>query len=136
LELSRRFVAAGQGQGVPMREFSVWRDEIPKAEIVVMQASLYQFLPHAETVVQRMLAAARDKVLIAEPIRNLSAKDSPLGKMSRILTKPRTQDAAYSGQRFDEASLEKLFYSFASFERRFLIPGGREMIGVFRGGEH
>lgn len=134
LELSPQFVAAGKAQGVAMQEFNVWKDKIPAAEIVIMQASLYQFLPNAESVLQKMLAAARRKVIIAEPIRNLSEEDSWLGKLSRALTKPRPQDEAYSGQRFNETSLRKLFNSFAAFEREFLIPGGREMIGVFRGG--
>lgn len=133
LELSPQFVRSAQRQGVPVREFNVWRDEIPAAEIVLMQASLYQFLPRAESVVQRMLKAARGKVLIAEPIRNLSSETNWLGKASRALTKPHAQEAAYSGQRFDEHSLQALFNSFAEFERAFLIPGGREMIGVFRG---
>ncbi len=133
LELSPQFVAAGKAQGVSMREFDVWNEKIPPAEIVIMQASLYQFLPNAEAVVQKMLVAARRKVIIAEPIRNLSEENSWLGKISRALTKPRTEDEAYSGQRFNEATLRKLFRSFAAFEREFLIPGGREMIGVFRG---
>ncbi len=133
LELSPQFVAAGKSQGVPMREFNVWQDEIPTADFVLMQASLYQFLPQAETVVHKMLNAARSKVIIAEPIRNLSEEDSWLGRMSRIMTKPRTEDEAYSGARFNEVSLRKLFKACAAFEREFLIPGGRELVGVFRG---
>lgn len=133
LELSPQFVVAGKAQGVPMQEFNVWSERIPAAEVVIMQASLYQFLPNAEAVVQKMLVAAQRKVIIAEPIRNLSEEDSWLGKISRALTRPRKEDKAYSGQRFNEASLRKLFRSFAAFEREFLIPGGREMIGVFRG---
>ncbi len=133
LELSPQFVAAGQAQGVPMREFNVWNDKIPAAEVVIMQASLYQFLPNTDAVVQKMLAAARSKVIIAEPIRNLSEEDGWLGKISRAMTKPRAEDGAYSGRRFNETSLRGLFSSFAAFERSFLIPGGREMVGVFRG---
>lgn len=45
LELSPQFVAAGQAQGVALQEFNVWKDKIPAAEVVIMQASLYQFLP-------------------------------------------------------------------------------------------
>ena len=82
-----------------------------------------------------MLRAARSKVLIAEPIRNLSEEDNMLGKMSRMLTKLNAEEEKYSGQRFNANSLQKLFKSFAAFERAFLIPGGREMIGVFRGDE-
>ncbi|NUO81793.1 hypothetical protein HUU05_17115 [candidate division KSB1 bacterium] len=133
LELSPHLVRAARAQGVSVEQFDIRQDEIPSAEFVVMQGSLYQFLPNVEVAVHKMLAAARRKVIIAEPIRNLSSEDNWLGKASRILTQPDANSPAYAGQRFNEQSLQKLFDSFATFERAFLIPGGREMIGVFRG---
>ena len=77
LDINARFIAelrrrAGRGL--------VWdlhsNQPLPPADVVVMQASLYQFLPDPEPVVRRMLAAAEAQVIIAEPIRNLS--DSPI----------------------------------------------------------
>src|SRR5215211_4230426 len=47
-------------------------DPLPEADYVLMQASLYHFLPDAAPIVERMLEAARRKVIIAEPIRNLA----------------------------------------------------------------
>jgi len=45
LDQSPALVRAAQQAGVQARQFNVWRDEIPPTGIVVMQASLYQFLP-------------------------------------------------------------------------------------------
>ena len=134
LDLSPALVTAAQKHGVEAREFDVWRDDIPPAEVVLMQASLYHFLPQAEKVVAKMLAAARNKVIIAEPIRNLSSSRLAwLAKLSRRLTKPAPEQSSYSGARFDENSLTAVFESFPAFQRSFLIPGKREMVGIFRG---
>jgi len=81
-----------------------------------------------------MLAAAYKKVLIAEPVRNLSSSHVAwLAKLSRLLTKPTDEHSSYSGARFNEETLRDLFKTFPAFQRFFFIPGGREMVGVFRG---
>jgi hypothetical protein len=135
LDLSPAFVRAAQKNGVQARVFDVWQDEIPRADLVVMQASLYQFLPHAEEIVAKMLAAARKKVIIAEPVRNLSSSRlSWLAKFSRLLTTPQNNEGPCSTTaRFDEMSLSEVFKSFPAFQRSFFIPGRREMVGIFRG---
>ncbi len=134
LDLSPAFVRAAQKHGVNARVFNVWQDEIPRADIVLMQASLYQFLPRAEEIVAKMLAAARRKVIIAEPVRNLSdSRLAWLAKLSQILTHPTKEDSSYSGERFREESLAQVFKTFPAFQKFFFIPGGREMVGIFRG---
>jgi SAM-dependent methyltransferase len=47
-------------------------DPLPPADYVVMQASIYHFLPNTGPIVSRMVAAARSALIIAEPVRNLS----------------------------------------------------------------
>ena len=134
LDISPSLVAWANRHGIPAQQFNVWQDTPPPGDIVVMQASLYQFLPHADAIVRNLLAAARQKVIIAEPIRNLSASSHPLlSLVSRRLTAPDSSGEHYTGQRFDRQSLGALFRAFDAFEREFIAPGGREMIGIFRG---
>jgi trans-aconitate methyltransferase len=100
---------------------------LPSAEYVVMQASLYHFLPEPAPVVRRMLAAASRRVLIAEPVRNLSASRSGLvSKMSRRMTN------AGSGaeiSRFSEETLDKFMQQFEGrVIDSFLLAGGREKL--------
>ena len=136
LDLSPAFVRAAQKHGVNARTFNVWQDEIPRADIVLMQASLYQFLPRAEEVVAKMLTAARHKVIIAEPVRNLSdSRLAWLAKLSRLFPNPAPEESSDSGERFGEQSLAEVFKSFPAFQRSFFIPGGREMVGIFRGAQ-
>ncbi len=135
LDLSPAFVKAAQKHGVPAREFDLWREEIPRGDLVLMQASLYQFLPEAEKIIAKMLAAARHQVIIAEPVRNLSSSRLAwLAQLSRLLTNPAKNESSYSGARFNENSLLEVFKSFPAFQRAFFIPGGRELVGIFRGG--
>ncbi len=133
LDASPQLVAWGRRHGVDMRSFDVRRDAIPSADTVVMQSSLYQFIEEAEPLIGRLLDAARHRVIIAEPIRNLSASDNPLVRVTaRVLTRP-ARDSAYVGNRFNEERLRELFGNFAELERIFSIPGGRELIGIFTG---
>jgi SAM-dependent methyltransferase len=102
---------------------------LPDADYVVMQASLYHFLPDPAPVVDRMLRAARKAVLIAEPIRNLANSRNPLLRLlARRGTDPGSGEAA---QRFTEELLDAFFAPYAAQVRQaFLIPGGREKVYV------
>jgi hypothetical protein len=106
------------------------KDEpLPRADYVLMQASLYHFLPDALPIVGRMVEAARRKVIIAEPVRNLSTSDSTILRLlGRLLTNPGVGEQAH---RFTEASLDELFSTYASrVDQSFLIAGGREKVYV------
>ncbi|HSO76701.1 MAG TPA: methionine biosynthesis protein MetW [Blastocatellia bacterium] len=102
---------------------------LPQADYVVMQGSLFHFLPNAAVVVDRMLRAARKQVVVAEPIRNMaSSKVRLLALAGKLFTNPGVGNHLH---RFDEASLDQLFsrYSSSIVDSR-LIAGGREKMYV------
>lgn len=132
LDVNRGFITRlrrGGGYG------EVWdiRSErpLPRADYAVMQASLYQFLPDASGVVDRMLQAARRQVIIAEPIHNLASSDNFLLRLAgQWLTDPGTGGEPH---RFTEATLDHLFSGYQSrLDRSMLIPGGREKVYVLK----
>jgi len=104
---------------------------LPRAEYVIMQASLYHFLPNASIVIERMIAAAERQVLIAEPIRNLTdSRVSLLAFLARKLTNPGTGDQP---NRFNEARLDALMERYRTPShnvRSRLIAGGREKLYI------
>ncbi|MFF0491048.1 class I SAM-dependent methyltransferase [Nocardia sp. NPDC004068] len=111
----------------------VWdvRDEtpLPAADFVVMQASLYHFLPDAAPVVDRMRAAAGTAVIVTEPIRNLATSEH---RVVAALAR-RCTDAGDGAQahRFTETTLDALFDRYGSrVTRRARIAGGREKLYV------
>jgi SAM-dependent methyltransferase len=135
LDVNERFVTMLRAQGVDARLVDLKGSEhpLPRADVVLMQASLYHFLPHAEVMVDRMLAAARQRVIVSEPIRNLSASDhSLIGRLGRRASDPGTGGGE---QRFTEETLDALMARCShQVLRTFLIPGGREKVYVLRAG--
>src|SRR5215813_1312360 len=117
----------------------VWNLEedrpLPRRQYVIMQSSLYHFLPDAAPIVERMLAAAQKQVLIAEPIRNVAdSQNALLAFLARKLTNPGTGDQPH---RFNEARLDALLQPYRQrgqvVESR-LIAGGREKLYVLAPG--
>ena len=105
---------------------------LPGADYVVIQASLYHFLPQPNRLIDQMLCAARKYVIVAEPIHNLATRRIPiLTSLAKTLTDPGTglQEA-----RFTEESLDELFSHYsAEIVRSFVIPGGREKVYLLKG---
>ena len=123
--IKRLIARGGKGEVRDLRE----NNPLPRADVVIMQASLYHFLPAAKPIVDRLLEAANCQVIIAEPIRNLATSRSPvLSWMGRMLTDPGSGDQPH---RFTEASLDRLFADYAPLvAQSFLIAGGREKVYV------
>jgi SAM-dependent methyltransferase len=109
--------------------------ELPRADYVIMQSSLYHFLPDARSIVDRMLKAAKKNVLIAEPVRNVADSENRLvAWIARKLTNPGTGDQPC---RFNA----KLFDAFLAPYRAagrlvdsYPIAAGREQLCVLRAG--
>ncbi|GMV99959.1 MAG: hypothetical protein AMXMBFR84_10980 [Candidatus Hydrogenedentota bacterium] len=133
LDISPGFVNSARKSDIDARQFDANVDPIPAADFIVMQASLYQFLPDAAPIVRRMLESARQRVLIAEPVRNLSDSNVPvLSGLSRWLTKPQSGRAGQHGDRFTDESFRSFVCGFSELDQIVPIPGGRELIAVFR----
>jgi SAM-dependent methyltransferase len=134
LDISPQLVHWMQRHGIRAQQFDVWQDPLPVADSVIMQASLYQFLPNAVPVVDRMLRAARQRVIITEPVRNIASSENPILRLvGKRLTRPAQGSGEYQAQRFDQASLMALARQFPTVERSCELPGGREMMIVLRG---
>ncbi len=108
---------------------------LPRQQYVIMQSSLYHFLPDAAPIVTRMLEAAERQLLIAEPIRNVADSQSALlAFLARKLTNPGTGDQPH---RFNEARLDALLQPYRQrgqvVESR-LIASGREKLYVLAPG--
>ena len=106
---------------------------LPKGDYVIMQASLYHFLPDPSPIVDRMLVAAEKYVILPEPVRNLADSKNPvLAGLARKLTEPGTGDQP---NRFNE----KRFEEFLALYRAegwvvdcYPIAAGREKPSVLR----
>ena len=132
LDASERFVDRLRRFGVDARRADVATAELPYADVVVMQASLYHFLPDADAIVQRMRAAATNSVIVSEPVRNLAS--SRLGVVARLGAGGAATAAGAQAQRFDADSLAALMGGFGDAVLFHApVPGGREHVYVLAG---
>jgi SAM-dependent methyltransferase len=136
VDVNEGFVEALRRRGVDARRIDLAdaSEPLPAADVAIMQASLYHFLPDAAAIVDRMLAAARDRVIVSEPVRNLATSDLP----GVALLGRRAADPGVGGhaERFTEETLDELM---AGYRERtltaFPIPGGREKVYVLSADE-
>ena len=130
LDINETFVRRLKRRGVRAELWDLRGDApLPPADSVVMQASLYHFLPDPLPLLGHMLEAAQSQVIIAEPVRNLSSSRLPLlAPLARRLTDPGVGSQPH---RFTEPALDDLMTSLCSrAPKAYLISGGREKIYV------
>ena len=135
IDVNRRFVEQLSRRGVAANRLDLAGGEepLPAADVVILQASLYHFLPAPERILDRMLVAADDRVIVSEPVRNLASSDFPVvGRIGRRAADPGVGGHA---QRFTEETLGDLMGRYRGrVLRSFLIPGGRERVYVLAAG--
>jgi hypothetical protein len=133
LDNSPQFVRAAKEEGLDIRIHDAFRDPIPEASVVIMQASLHLFHANVETVISRMLDAAKQKVIIAEPIRNMSDSPNPLAAwIGRKMTTPHGSGPNHT-HRYNPETFRSLMNRFPECERVFFEKGEREMVAVLKG---
>jgi SAM-dependent methyltransferase len=131
IDVNEKFVALLQSRGIDAQQRDLIKDDrpLPAADVAIMQASLYHFLPDAGRLVDRMLAAARERVIVSEPVRNLASSELPIvGTLGR-----RAADPGVGGHadRFTEETLDRLMSRYGErIVNALLIPGGREKVYV------
>jgi SAM-dependent methyltransferase len=135
LDVNEGFVASLRRGGVDARQLDLASagEPLPPADVAIIQASLYHFLPDAAPILDRMLEAARERVIVSEPIRNLATSRLPVvGRLGRRAADP---GVGGHGARFTEATLDQLMERYSTrILTRFLIPGGREKVYVLAAG--
>jgi SAM-dependent methyltransferase len=134
VDINPRFVRVLRKRGVDARraDLAVDPGPLPEADVVVMQASLYHFLPNPVHLLERMVDAAHDRVVVSEPVRNLASSRTPLlAAIGRRMADPGTGEGRL---RFTESSLDALMVRYQErVLRSYTIPGGREKVYVLRG---
>jgi trans-aconitate methyltransferase len=131
IDVNERFVARLRRRGVDARrlDLAAGSEPLPEADVVILQASLYHFLPHADRILDRMLAAARDRVIVSEPVRNLAS--SRVALIARVGRGAADPGVGGHGQRFTAESFAALMERYRErMTCSFPIPGGREQVYV------
>jgi len=135
IDVNPRFVEKLNRRGIAANrlDLAAGDEPLPAADVVILQASLYHFLPAPERILDRMLAAARDRVIVSEPVRNLASSDLPI--VSRIGRHAADPGVSGHTQRFTEETLAALMARYGErILKSFPIPGGRERVYLLAAG--
>ncbi|NKB89642.1 MAG: hypothetical protein GKS06_15605 [Acidobacteria bacterium] len=130
LDFNGHFRRALRREGVDYRFIRLPDDPIPPADYVVMCSSFYHFRACEDSLLERMRAAAAQRVIIAEPTSNLTNHSfRPLGRIANLLTKPGVGRHDF---RHDSATFAALAQRHNAIELH-TDPDGHHAIAVFRG---
>ena len=131
IDFNKAFVKAAQNKGIRAYRLDIIKDEIPKADIILMQASLYQFIPYHTEVINKLLNCAIKKLILCEPIKNhATSKIKIISKMAYLLNNPGNGIKPY---RFNMQTLQKALQPFKkNIIKEFLTPYQIEYIVIMR----
>ncbi|MBI2968953.1 MAG: hypothetical protein HYY40_14220 [Bacteroidetes bacterium] len=129
LDINEIFVSHAIEKGVNADIHNLVRDPVPVADYIIMQAGLYQFIPCHKEILGKLISSAGKRVIVSEPIVNLSdSRNWFIAMIARLSANPGT---GHPTQRFSRESLLGVFNEFSEFSETHEIRGGRELIGVF-----
>ncbi|MBI5219670.1 MAG: class I SAM-dependent methyltransferase [Bacteroidia bacterium] len=106
MDINERFVGYASGKGYNAICADLLKtDEFPTSDACIMMGSFYHFYPEVETMLVKMLRSA-PKIIISEPVRNLSSAKGFIGMVSRKLSNAGKGPESF---RFDEKSIVDTF---------------------------
>ncbi len=109
-DINPAFVNSAKQKGLNASLLNVFNDAIPKADYILMHASLSYFIPQEASIVLKLLASAGKKVILAESVHNLSNSSSGIkSALGTFLSK------AKAGQAKIKFTRETLKTSFEPF---------------------
>lgn len=132
-DINAAFVRHARRRGIALRRLDAVHDPIPVADYVVLQASLYQFIPDHVRLLEVLLAAARRALIVAEPIVNLSTSSS--GLLRWLAQRGANPGDGHKAARFDAASLDAAMrvHFGERIQSSVTIARGRERLYRLRG---
>ncbi|MDD5571391.1 MAG: class I SAM-dependent methyltransferase [Bacteroidales bacterium] len=86
IDINMNFIKFAQKNGFNAQKNDISEmKSLPAADVCIIVGSLYHFHNETETMLMKMLKSA-PRILISEPVKNLSAKKGFIGSISKILT--------------------------------------------------
>ena len=130
VDINPRFIKHARKLSIPAFSLDVRTDELPSCDYVVMQGSLYQFIPEHKKIVDKLLASAVKKVIISEPIITLSGSRNPL--VAFIARRSANPGTGHKHDRFNDHTFRAFIQDNYKdrVEKYKLIPGGKDLMVI------
>lgn len=127
IDFNSIFIKNAQKKGIDCRMINIKHEEIPKADFIIIQGSLYQFIPDHISILEKLFYSANRALIIAEPIKNhIQSNSKAISYLSRLLNNP---GDGIKDQRFTVESLKKSIEKLPhNGIQEYLTPRGIEYI--------
>jgi len=84
IDINNKFVTRARRLGYNAHQSDlVTLDELPKADVCIMAGSLYHFHPHHTFQILEKMVDAADRLIISEPVSNLSSRRGLIGFLAK-----------------------------------------------------
>ena len=124
IDFNEEFVKSARKKGLDVAKIDIAKGNIPKSECIVMQDSLYQFIPNHEKLIKKLLRQSK-KVIISEAGITLGQSKNPI---ISAIAKKLTTTSRPNKERFTKKELHKLF---KKFNAKKIIDTGKDLTAVF-----
>ena len=131
LDFNTKFIKYSKKNNINVKNFNIIEEVIPKADYVVMQASLYQFIPDHNQVINKLFNAALKCLIITEPVKSFAqSKNRVISMAGKLLNNP---GDSLKEHRFTLKTLKEAMSPFSdNIVKEFLIKGGIEYLVEIR----
>ncbi len=129
-DLNPGFVRYGKNKGLNLQLADINSAQLVASDYVVIQSSLYQFIPNHKQLIDRALSLANKQVIITEPVRNLS--DSPIVLLAWVARKSADPGTGHKAARFNKESAQAFFQQHykGRITAESFVADGREILVV------
>lgn len=130
IDITDSFIKSAKKKLINIIPLDVRFDKLPQSDYIIMQASLYQFIPLHKQIVNNLLDSALKKVIISEPINNLSNSNNRV--ISFIARRSANPGTGHTKDRFIEETFREFFINNynSRIEKFKFIPGKRELMVI------
>ncbi|OGV94545.1 hypothetical protein A3A66_00795 [Microgenomates group bacterium RIFCSPLOWO2_01_FULL_46_13] len=110
VDFNKVFVDVAKKRGLHVQQANVLIDNLPQADYIVMISSLYQFIPHHQQMIEKLLSVSKKAVIIRECVKSHSTSPNPLvSTVGKLLNNP---GDGMKTKRFNKLTLKKALKPF------------------------
>ena len=130
IDINPVFIENARELSIKVLPLDIRTNDLPCSDYVLIQASLYQFIPQHKQIVDKLLDSASNKVIISEPVKALASSSNPIiSFIARHSTNPGTGGKI---NRFTEKTFRIFFRNNYNelIEKFKFIAGGKELMVI------
>lgn len=131
VDINPGFTRALTKKGITTITADITAVTLPVADVVTMNSSLYHFRQELTLVITKMLNAARDKVIILEPVRNISSSEN---RILRFIARRSTKaEGVVPKHHFSPETFIQTMKKIPGLQSLEMLENKRDMIAILKG---